>query len=80
MAVSEPNHSPRRHHRRRLLPHAPGTSQRRNHHEQELINPRRWGLLTGHQREHLNLAVDSSRTSSESPGQEMLSATFASKC
>jgi site-specific DNA recombinase len=37
-------------HRRRLLPHAPGPSTRRNHPEQEMISPRGGGLLTGHHR------------------------------
>ena len=37
-------------HRRRFLPHAPSPRQRRNHLEQDLINPEGWGLLTGHHR------------------------------
>ena len=41
---------PRRHHRRRLLPHETSPSPHRKETQNQLINHAEWGLLVGHQR------------------------------
>ena len=52
--------TPHRRHRRRLLPHARSQSQRRNHPEEELINPRSGDFYLATSGDH-NLAVDKDR-------------------